>query len=147
MTFSRKILLGLVLGVATGIFLGDRAAPFRLLADGFVRLLQMTVLPYVTVSLIAGIGSLDAAAARRLFLRVGALTLVLWALALGAVFLMPLVFPQLQSASFFSTTMVEERASTSSPSTSRRTPSTPSPTASCPRWCSSARSSGSPSWG
>ena len=27
MTFSRKILVGLVLGVATGLFLGDRAAP------------------------------------------------------------------------------------------------------------------------
>lgn len=109
MTFTRKIVLGLVLGVATGLFLGDRAAPFRLAADGFIRLLQMTVLPYVTVSLIAGIGSLDAAAARRLFLRVGALTLVLWALALGAVFLMPLVFPELLSASFFSTTLVEQR--------------------------------------
>jgi Na+/H+-dicarboxylate symporter/ABC-type amino acid transport substrate-binding protein len=110
MTFSRKILLGLALGLATGLFLGDRAAPFRFLADGFIRLLQMTVLPYVTVSLIAGIGSLDAATARRLFLRVGALTLLLWALSLGAVFLMPLAFPQLESASFFSTTMVEERA-------------------------------------
>jgi Na+/H+-dicarboxylate symporter/ABC-type amino acid transport substrate-binding protein len=110
MTFSRKILLGLVLGVATGLFLGDRAAPFRLLADAFIRLLQMTVLPYVTVSLIAGIGSLDAATARRLFLRVGALTLGLWALALGAVFLMPLAFPHLEAASFFSTTIVEERA-------------------------------------
>jgi Na+/H+-dicarboxylate symporter/ABC-type amino acid transport substrate-binding protein len=39
---------------------------------------------------------------------VGALTLVLWALALGAVFLMPLVFPSLESASFFSTTLVDE---------------------------------------
>jgi Na+/H+-dicarboxylate symporter/ABC-type amino acid transport substrate-binding protein len=109
MTSSRKILLGLVLGVATGLFLGDRAAPFHLLADGFVRLLQMTVLPYVTVSLIAGIGGLDAATARRLFLRVGALTLVLWGLALFAVFLMPLAFPLLETASFFSTTLIEER--------------------------------------
>lgn len=110
MTFSRKILLGLVLGVATGLLLGDRAAPLRYLADAFIRLLQMTVLPYVTVSLVAGIGGLDAPTARRLFLRVGALTLVLWGLALGAVFLMPLAFPELQSASFFSTTLVEERA-------------------------------------
>jgi Na+/H+-dicarboxylate symporter/ABC-type amino acid transport substrate-binding protein len=108
MTFSRKILVGLVLGVATGLFLGDRAAPLHFLADAFVRLLQMTVLPYVTVSMIAGIGSLDAAVARRLFLRVGALTLVLWGLALGAVFLMPLAFPTIEAASFFSTTMVEE---------------------------------------
>jgi len=107
-TFSRKILVGLVLGVATGLFLGDRAAPLHFLADAFVRLLQMTVLPYVTVSMIAGIGNLDAGTARRLFVRVGALTLVLWALALGAVFLMPLAFPAIEAASFFSTTMVED---------------------------------------
>lgn len=111
MSFGTKILVGLALGVATGLLLGDLAAPLRLAADAFVRLLQMTVLPYVTVSLIVGIGSLDAAAARRLFLRVGALTLLLWGLALGAVFLMPLAFPTLESASFFSTTLVETRPS------------------------------------
>jgi Na+/H+-dicarboxylate symporter/ABC-type amino acid transport substrate-binding protein len=109
MSFSRKILVGLALGVATGLFLGDHAAPLRIVADGFVRLLQMTVLPYVTVSLIVGIGGLDPAAARRLFLRVGVVTLLLWALALCAVFLMPLAFPTLESASFFSSTLVEER--------------------------------------
>jgi Na+/H+-dicarboxylate symporter/ABC-type amino acid transport substrate-binding protein len=69
----------------------------------------MTVLPYVMVSLIEGIGSLDGAGARRLFVRVGTLSLVLWALALGAVMLMPLVFPEIESASFFSTTLVEAR--------------------------------------
>jgi Na+/H+-dicarboxylate symporter len=37
------------------------------------------------------------------------LTLVLWALALGVVFLMPLAFPRVQNASFFSTTLIEER--------------------------------------
>lgn len=111
MSFSRKILLGLGLGIATGLFLGERAGFFQVAADGFVRLLQMTVLPYVTVSLIAGIGSLDGATARRLFVRVGALTLLMWLLALGVVYLMPLAFPTLQSASFFSTTMIEERPS------------------------------------
>jgi Na+/H+-dicarboxylate symporter/ABC-type amino acid transport substrate-binding protein len=108
MTATRKILVGLALGLATGLFLGERAAPFHVLADGYIRLLQMTVLPYVTVSLVASIGSLDAGSAKRLFLRVGAVTLLLWALALGAVFLMPLAFPHLESASFFSTTMLEE---------------------------------------
>jgi Na+/H+-dicarboxylate symporter/ABC-type amino acid transport substrate-binding protein len=107
LTFSGAIVLGLGLGVATGLFFGERVAPLRLAAQGFVRLLQMTVLPYVTVSLIVGIGSLDPASARRLFLRVGALTLLLWGLALGCVFLMPLTFPSLESASFFSTTLVE----------------------------------------
>ena len=64
MTFSQKILTGLALGVVTGLFLGDLAAPLRVVADAFVRLLQMTVLPYVTVSLIVGIGSLDPAVSK-----------------------------------------------------------------------------------
>ena len=106
---TRNILIGLALGVATGLFLGEKAGGFQLLAEAYLRLLQMTVLPYVMVSLIAGIGSLDGARARRLFVRVGTLSLVLWALALGAVMLMPLVFPEIESASFFSTTLVEAR--------------------------------------
>ena len=54
MSLSRQIAIGLTAGAAIGLFLGDLTAPLRLVADGYVRLLQMTVLPYVTVSLIAG---------------------------------------------------------------------------------------------
>src|SRR5262245_64381105 len=106
---TSNILIGLALGVATGLFLGEKAGVFQLVADGYLRLLQMAVLPYVTVSLIQGSVSLYGAGARRLFIRVGTLSLVLWALAVGAVMLMPLVFPKIESASFFSTTLVENR--------------------------------------
>jgi Na+/H+-dicarboxylate symporter/ABC-type amino acid transport substrate-binding protein len=105
---TRNILIGLALGIATGLFLGEYAGVFKYVADAYVRLLQMTVLPYLIVSLIAGFGSLDTAKAGKLFLRVGILTLVLWGLALGLVFVMPLAFPTVLSASFFSTTLVEE---------------------------------------
>ena len=64
MSFTARILVGLGLGAAVGWLLGARAEPFRLAADAFVRLLEMTVLPYLTVSLIAGIGSLDSARAK-----------------------------------------------------------------------------------
>ncbi len=66
MTFSRQILAGAGAGIATGLFLGELVAPLGLVADGFVRLLQMTVLPYVTVSIILSLGSLDPAEAKRL---------------------------------------------------------------------------------
>ena len=56
---TRNILIGLGLGVAVGVFLGERAAILQFAADGYLRLVQMTVLPYIIISLVTGIGSLD----------------------------------------------------------------------------------------
>ena len=109
MTFSRQILVGLLLGIATGVFFGERVAFVQVVADAYVKLLQMTVLPYVTVSLIGGLGRLDMEQARALGLRAGVVLLVLWAIAIAGVFLFPLTFPDIETASFFSTTLLEER--------------------------------------
>jgi Na+/H+-dicarboxylate symporter len=70
--------------------------------SAFVQLLQITVLPYVAGSLIFGFGSLSAQQARLVFSRGGALLLLLWALALGLVFLSPLALPAGKGGSFFS---------------------------------------------
>ena len=45
MTCSRQILVGLAGGVLTGLFLGERSLALKWAADGFVRLLHVTVLP------------------------------------------------------------------------------------------------------
>jgi Na+/H+-dicarboxylate symporter/ABC-type amino acid transport substrate-binding protein len=101
----------LAAGIAVGLFLGERAAALSWAADGFVRLLQMTVLPYVTLSIVTSLGSLDYAQARRLGIRAGAVLVALWGIALGFTFLIPLAFPEVQTASFFSTTLLERRPS------------------------------------
>src|SRR5262249_37664789 len=108
-TLSRRIALGLALGTALGLFLGQWAAPLRIVANGYVRLLQMTVLPYVMVSLIGGLGSLDPASARVLFARVGRVLLVLGGLALALVVEMPAASPNWESASFFGPALLESR--------------------------------------
>jgi len=46
---TRNILIGLALGVAAGLFLGEKAGVLQLVAEGYLRLLQMTVLPYIMV--------------------------------------------------------------------------------------------------
>src|SRR5215510_13573109 len=107
---TRNILIGLVLGIAIGLLLGERARFFEFAADGYVRLLQMTVLPYIMVSVVAGFFNQDVTKAGRLFLRVGVLTMALWGLTLVLVFLMPLTFPRVETAAFFSTSLVQERA-------------------------------------
>ena len=109
MSFTHRILLGLGLGVAVGLFLGEHAAPLQWGADAFVKLLQMTVLPYVTLSIITSLGSLTAAQARVMGLKAGAVLVSLWAIGLGFAFLIPLAFPEVETAMFFSTSLVERR--------------------------------------
>ena len=109
MTFSRKILVGLALGILVGLFFGEQALALKWAADGFVKLLQMTVLPYVTVSIIESLGSLRAADAQRLGLRAGAVLVALWAVGLTYAMLVPLTFPPTETAAFFSTTLLERR--------------------------------------
>ncbi|PYR51579.1 MAG: hypothetical protein DMF89_05535 [Acidobacteria bacterium] len=108
-SLSQKIVIGLLVGVAVGLFFGEQAAVLQIVADAYVKLLQMTVLPYVTISIISGLGALSAQQARALGLRVGIVLALLWGVALAAVFLFPLMFPPNQNASFFSTTLLEER--------------------------------------
>ena len=55
MSFSTKILVGLALGTLTGLFLGEKAAAFGWAADGFVKLLQMIIIPLIMVSIIQAI--------------------------------------------------------------------------------------------
>lgn len=99
--------LGLVAGAATGVFLGDRARVFEAVADGFVKLLQMAVLPYITVSIVGSLGTLQPRDLRMLGVRATLVLIGLWAVALAFAFLMPLMFPPAESGAFFSTTMLE----------------------------------------
>ena len=108
-SLSAKIAIGVGAGIALGLLIGDRAAFLQVAADAYIRLLQMSVLPYVTVSIVSGLGALDATQARTLGKRAGLVIVLLWMFALAAVLLFPLTFPPNQSASFFSTSLLQER--------------------------------------
>jgi Na+/H+-dicarboxylate symporter len=90
-SYSKQILAGVAAGVVVGLFLGDLAGSLKVAADAYLKLLQMTVLPYVVVSIIIGLGSLSLAQSKALALRGGAVLLLLWALALAVVFVFPLM--------------------------------------------------------
>jgi Na+/H+-dicarboxylate symporter/ABC-type amino acid transport substrate-binding protein len=109
LSFSTKILVGLVSGVLVGLFLGEHAGVLKVAADGFVKLLQMAVLPYITISIITSLGTLRYDQAKTLGLRAGAVLGGLWCVALLFTFLFPVAFPATETASFFSTTLVERR--------------------------------------
>jgi Na+/H+-dicarboxylate symporter len=106
MSLSTQVLVGLVLGLLAGVGFGEHMAPLQEVGKAFILLLQMPVLPYITLSLITGLGQLHYQQVKTLALKAGSLLVLSWGLALAAMFVMPLTFPVWQSASFFSTSLV-----------------------------------------
>jgi len=105
---ATQVFIGLGLGILVGVFFGEKVAFFKIAGDGFIALLQMTVIPYVVVALITSLGRLTLADARELGIRAGSVLLVLWLIGLVVVFLTPLALPDWPSASFFSASQAEE---------------------------------------
>lgn len=107
MSLSTKIIIGLALGLLAGVGFGARMAALDIVGEIFLGLLQMTVLPYIMVSLISAVGALKIAQAKTLA-RYGAVALaMLWGLTLVLIALATLSFPEWQSASYFSPAMLE----------------------------------------
>jgi len=111
-SLSIKILISLALGILVGVFFGEEVAFLDIIGEIFIRLLQMSVLPYITVSLIHSIGSLSFRAAGLLIKTAGVFLLLLWGIVFFIVLLMPLSFPSWESASYFSTTIIAGQSNT-----------------------------------
>ena len=106
LSLSTMILIGLGLGIACGIFLGEYCGFLSIVGDAFIQLLQMTILPYIIASLILGIGGLSYKQAKLLALRGGIVMLLFWAISFIMILLIPLSFPKWETASFFSTSFI-----------------------------------------
>ena len=107
MTSSSQMLVAMFIGFGVGLFFGESAGWLSTIGNAVILLMQMTVLPYILVSLIGGIGKLQKSTAVLIFSRAGLIMLLLWLLALAIIALMPLSFPFVESASFFSTSIIE----------------------------------------
>ena len=106
-SLSLRILLGLLAGVGCGIFFGEHCAPLSVVGEIFVGLLQMTVLPYIAVTVVASLARLTWNETRKLAV-VTTLTLIsLWVIAMLAVAVLPEAFPEWSASSFFSTALLE----------------------------------------
>lgn len=101
------ILTSLFLGILCGLFFGDLCAPLKSVGEVFIGLLQMTVLPYITLSLILNLGRISLKQTRNMALTVVVLMLILWCIGLFSVCLMSLSFPFWQKGAFFSTSIIE----------------------------------------
>ncbi|MCH5376716.1 MAG: cation:dicarboxylase symporter family transporter, partial [Planctomycetes bacterium] len=101
----RWIAAGLLAGILCGLFFGEYCAVLEKAGQAYVGLLQMTVLPYLTISLIAKTGRLDMQQARELGAVALVVLLVLWLIGVALVVAISASLPPVEGASFFSPAM------------------------------------------
>ena len=100
-SLTSLIVAGLVLGVAAGLFFGEPMGKLQIVGTIFIRLTLITVIPYILIALVHGIGSLDARTAKRLATRGLPVLALFWALTIVVLYVMPLAFPRRTVASFY----------------------------------------------
>lgn len=97
-----RILIAMSLGLAIGAYTSTVFMGVDAIANAFVMLLQMTALPYISLSLIVGIGGLSSEGLGSTFRKSLLIILSSIAMALFFIFLSPIAFPDWISAEFYS---------------------------------------------
>ncbi|WP_105169805.1 cation:dicarboxylate symporter family transporter [Pseudoalteromonas sp. T1lg23B] len=100
------MLWALILGVATGLIFGERVAFLQPLGAGFVKLMQITIFPYIVVSLIVGLGKFDPEQVRSILLKAATVMLCLWGVGLFAIWCFTFTLPQHDAGTFFSPALI-----------------------------------------
>ncbi|CAH0991217.1 Proton/glutamate-aspartate symporter [Sinobacterium norvegicum] len=102
MSMSTLVLLSFAAGIISGLFFGDMVAWMSIIGDAFIKLLQMTIIPYIIVSLISSLGKLSFQQAKSLGVNVGKLMLIIWFFGLLLMYFIKFTFPEWQAGNFFS---------------------------------------------
>lgn len=105
-SLSRNIFIGLFAGILIGLFLGEYAEPLGFIGDAFIGLMQMTVMPYIMVSILGNLGKINLSKQKKLIY--SAAIILMCFMGVGLIFLvvLPMFFPTWQSSSFFSSSLV-----------------------------------------
>ena len=93
MSLAAKIMIGLVLGLACGLFFGEMVTWLQVVGIIFIKLLQITVIPYISLSLVTGIGRLSFEEVKANLKMGGIIFLITSGITVAVVMLMPLSFP------------------------------------------------------
>ncbi|MBA6390555.1 cation:dicarboxylase symporter family transporter [Colwellia sp. BRX10-3] len=104
---STRIIIAMAMGLLIGSFSNTLYSTVNHLADAFVMLLQMTALPYISLSLMVGIGGLSASKAKSALKSSILLVILLIALMLCFILMAPLSFPNWQTAEFYSANTIK----------------------------------------
>ncbi len=106
------IALGLGLGIVCGILFGEYCSFLQVVGRAYVGFLQMTVLPYLAVSLVAKLGRLNATRAKQMGVKSLITLLGLWGIGILIVTFASTILPPVEGASFFHSSEIQNETST-----------------------------------
>jgi len=104
---SVQIISAMFFGLLLGHILATSYSVINSIANAFVTLLQMTVLPYITLSLIVGLGGLSPDKAKKVSKQSLAIIFIMILVVLFFIFSAPLAFPDWQQAEFYSVNTIK----------------------------------------
>ncbi|NQZ21814.1 MAG: cation:dicarboxylase symporter family transporter [Colwellia sp.] len=104
---SVQIISAMFVGLLLGYILATPYSVINNIANAFVTLLQMTVLPYITLSLIVGLGGLSPDKAKKVSRQSLAIIFIMILVVLFFIFSTPLAFPDWQHAEFYSVNTIK----------------------------------------
>lgn len=101
MSLSKKIVISLILGVIIGLFFGEYCNFMSVFGEAFIGLLQMTVLPYIMVSIISNLGRMSMEDGKTLVINGLKVLVLLLGIGVAALILLPISLPAWSASSFF----------------------------------------------
>ncbi len=104
---SLLIIIAMIAGLVVGATTSTVFTGVNEIANAFVMLLQMTALPYISLSLITGIGGLSSTRISSTIKKSLTILLSLISLVLFFILLAPIAFPSWQSADFYSVNTIK----------------------------------------
>lgn len=100
------MLWALVLGVATGLIFGERVEFLQPIGNGFVKLMQITIFPYIVVSLIVGLGKFSPEQVKTILFKAATVMIALWLTGLFVIWCFAFTLPKHDAGTFFSPALV-----------------------------------------
>jgi len=112
LSFAAKVFMSLIAGAICGLFFGEKAQILAPIGTIFIKLMQVSVLPSVVIFIITGIGSINKDDAKEFLKKAALIMLLIWILGIIGFHFMQFAFPNVPSASFFSTAQLSRSEDT-----------------------------------
>lgn len=101
LSLSKKIYIATAMGMLIGIFYGDLCADLEPFNNIFIRVFQITIIPYMVFTILQSIGSLNEETAKIIGKKGGIILLLLWGVSIFYALCLKVSLPDIHRAKFY----------------------------------------------